>query len=132
MLSRQPTAAYVDGSALLSIIFEEPGSLDAARRLLSFDRMVSSTLLEAEICSAMARESWDYDSGLLSDIEWIYPNRPLTHEISVALRVRYLRSGDLLHLATALYAVHTRGMYLAFITLDRNQRAAADGLGFVT
>lgn len=66
------------------------------------------------------------------DVEWVLPTRPLGPEIAAALQVRYLRSGDLLHIATALYAVRTFGLELAFITLDSNQRAAAASLGFAT
>ena len=73
-----------------------------------------------------------YNPNWLSDFEWIYPDRPISAEIEAALNVRYLRSGDLLHVATALYATHTRYPALAFITLDNNQREAAAGLGFIT
>ena len=48
------------------------------------------------------------------------------------LRVRYLRSGDLLHVATALYHVRNSGVALAFISLDNNPREVAHGLGFAT
>lgn len=128
----QPATAYVDGSALLSIIFEETDGLAIAQRLAQFSNLVSSVLLEAEVRSALFRARQSYNPNWLSDFEWVYPDRPLGPEIADALQVRYLRSGDLLHIATALYHVRTSGIELAFITLDQNQREAAVGLGFAT
>lgn len=128
----QPATAYVDGSALLSIIFEESDGPAIAQRLAQFSNLVSSVLLEAEIRSALFRARQSYNPNWLSDFEWVYPDRPLGPEIAAALQVRYLRSGDLLHVATALYHVRSSGVALAFITLDNNQREVADGLGFAT
>ena len=128
----QPATAYVDGSALLSIIFEETDGPAIAQRLAQFSNLVSSVLLEAEVRSALFRAGQSYNPNWLSDFEWVYPDRPLGPEIATALQVRYLRSGDLLHIATALYAVRTFSLELAFITLDNNQREVAAGLGFLT
>ena len=82
--------------------------------------------------AAYNRERREFEPQWLHGIEWVLPTRPLGPEIAAALQVRYLRSGDLLHVATALYAVRTFGLELAFITLDNNQREAAAGLGFLT
>ena len=128
----QPSIAYVDGSALLSIIFEESAAPLITRRLAQFSQLISSTLLEAEVRAALYRAGQSYDPRWLSDIVWIYPVRSLSAEIAATLRVRHLRSGDLLHVATALYASQARNAALAFITLDQNQRDAAVGLGFAT
>ena len=126
----QPPIAYVDGSALLSVIFEENAGAATSRRLEQFTSLISSILLEVEVRAAMFRAGQDYDPRWLSDIRWLYPTRPLGSEIAAALQVRYLRSGDLLHIATALYAARTFGLELTFITLDNNQREVAAGLGF--
>ena len=128
----QPPTAYVDGSALLSIIFEEADGQAVAQRLAQFPNLVSSILLEAEVQAALSRMGQDYDPNWLSDFDWIYPTRSLGPEIAAALQVRYLRSGDLLHVATALYATRDRNISLAFITLDNDQREVAEGLGFAT
>lgn len=128
----QPSTAYVDGSALLSIIFEETDGPAIAQRLAQFSDLVSSVLLEAEVRSALFRARQSYNPNWLSDFEWVYPDRPLGPEIADALQVRYLRSGDFLHVATALYHVRNSGVALAFITLDNNQREVAEGLGFAT
>ena len=130
MTQPQLSVAYVDGSALLSVAFGEQDGPYIAQRLAGYATLISSTLLEAEMRAAFAREHLDFDTGLLSRIEWIYPVRPLGPEIAATLQVRYLRSGDLLHVATALYAVRTSGFELAFITLDNDQREAAARLGF--
>lgn len=113
-------------------MFEESAGPPTARRLAQFSLLISSTLLEAEVRAALYRAGQDYDPRWLSNIVWIYPIRPLSAEIAATLQVGYLRSGDLLHVATALYAVRTRRVDLAFITLDNNQREAAAGLGFLT
>ena len=128
----QLSIAYVDGSALLSIIFEESAGPLTARRLAQFSRLISSTLLEAEVRAALYRAGQDYDPRWLSNIVWIYPIRPLSAEIAATLQAGYLRSGDLLHIATALYAAGSQRSNLAFITLDNNQREVAAGLGFLT
>ena len=133
MTSHYPTAAYVDGSALLAIALDEPAGPDLARRLDGFATLLSSNLLEAELRAAFIREGRAFDYATwLSRVFWVFPNRSLGGEMDEALRVRYLRSGDLLHIATALYAVSNYGIELAFITLDNAQRELAAGLGFVT
>ena len=117
---------------MLSVAFGERDGQYVAQRLAGYSTLVSSILLEAEMRAAFARERLDFDTGLLSRIQWIYPTRPLGPEIAAALQVRYLRSGDLLHVATALYATRDRNISLAFITLDNDQREVAHSLGFAT
>ena len=132
MAQPQLSQAYVDGSAMLSVAFGERDGQYVAQRLAGYSTLVSSILLEAEMRAAFARERLDFDTGLLSRIQWIYPTRPLGTELAAALWVCYLRSGDLLHVATALYAASDLGLDLAFITLDNDQREVAEGLGFAT
>ncbi len=130
MLTPHTPAAYVDGSALLAIALEESGWETVAQRLNSFTALFSSTLLEAEVRAAYARERREFNPHLLDGIRWVFPVRPLSNEIEAVLQARYLRSGDLLHVATALYAASDLNVELAFITLDANQQQAADALGF--
>ena len=122
-------AAYVDGSALLAIALEESGWETVAQRLNSFTTLFSSTLLEAEVRAAYTRERREFNPRLLDGIRWVFPVRPLSNEIEAVLQARYLRSGDLLHVATALYAASDLNVELAFITLDANQQQV-DALGF--
>ena len=65
----QPATAYVDGSALLSIIFEETDGPAIAQRLAQFSNLVSSVLLEAEVRSALFRARQSYNPNWLSDFE---------------------------------------------------------------
>ena len=82
--------------------------------------------------AAFGRLGLEFDDGLLSDIEWVFPERPLTEEIKHTLTVAYLRGTDLWHIATALYVKDTVVGEMTFITLDNRQRTAAANLGFAT
>ena len=82
--------------------------------------------------AAFGRLRLEFDDGLLSDIEWIFPGRSLTKEIKDALTVAYLRGADLWHIATALYVKDTVVGGMTFFTLDNRQRAVASNLGFAT
>lgn len=132
MLSSLLPTAYPDTSALLAVALEEPTAAAIAQRLTQFPRLVASNLLEAEMRAAFGRLGLEFDDGLLSNIEWIFPDRPLTREIKDALTVAYLRGADLWHIATALYVKDTLAGEMAFITLDNRQRSVAANLGFAT
>ena len=132
MLSSQLPTAYADTSALLAVALEEPTAAAIAQRLAQFPRLVASNLLEAEMRAAFRRLGLEFNDGLLSDIEWVVPDRPLTEEIKHALSVAYLRGADLWHIATALYVQDTVAGEMTFITLDNRQRTVAANLGFAT
>ncbi len=123
------SVAYVDTSALVAIAFDERGATTCARRLDSFSRLVSSNLLEAELRAVFAREGQGFTASLVSGIEWVLPDRRLTHEFETALEVGYLRGADLWHVATALYLAPEPGE-ISFVTLDGRQRTVASTLGF--
>ena len=123
------TDAYVDASAVLAVVFDEPGSQAVSRRLSEFPRLISSNLLEAEVRAALAREGDPFVPELLESVQWILPPRPLHTEIAAVLQAGYLRGADLWHVASALYAARTMPG-LAFVTLDQRQQAVAAGLGF--
>jgi predicted nucleic acid-binding protein len=122
--------AYVDTSCLVAIAFDEPGATRLAARLHRFDRLFASNLLEAELRSALAREGVDgREIAMLSWLTWIYPNRPLTTELTRITALGYLKGADLWHLANALFLAPD-GKQLAFLTLDRRQRDVGAKLGF--
>lgn len=121
--------ACLDSSALIALAFDEPKALSIANRLRGFDRLESSNLLEAEFRAACRREGVTFNAQSLEDIHWLLPDRPLTREIGAVLEIGSLRGADLWHLATALFAA-TRPAEMAFVTLDRKQRAVARELGF--
>lgn len=123
--------AYVDTSAILSVEFREPGWEAVAERMRGFSYMVSSNLLEAEVRAAFVRNERAFNSRVLSYIEWVTFDRPLSNELEMALRIGYLRGADLWHIATALY-MFDEPSEVTFLTLDRRQREVAAALGFQT
>ena len=81
--------------------------------------------------AAYWREGLAFDNSAMAGIGWVIPNRSLGREIAKALAVGgYLKSGDLWHMATALYIDETVTGKLVFITLDGRLRTAARNLGF--
>jgi hypothetical protein len=64
-------------------------------------------------------------------MKWVLPERPLTQELERVFASGYLTGADAWHLACALYLAQVPGT-LAFLTLDRRQRAVARRLGFRT
>ncbi|MXW16354.1 MAG: type II toxin-antitoxin system VapC family toxin [Gemmatimonadetes bacterium] len=123
------SVAYLDTSALVAVLFGEPGGAALGARLGNFSQVVSSNLLEAEIRSVMHREEQVYSDDLLVGIKWILPERPLGPEFKTVLEAGYLRGADLWHLATALYLADDP-KELSFVTRDRRQGAVASALGF--
>ena len=122
-------AAYVDSSCLVAVAFAEAGSARIVRSLESYDVLLSSNLLEAELRSAVRRENVAADPGdLISAISWVYPDRPLTSEITRVLETGYVRGADLRHLAVALFV--DAQTEIGFLTLDARQREISRQLGF--
>jgi len=124
-------AAYVDTSCFVAIAFGERGATALARRLAAFDELLASSLLEAELRAAFAREGIAGEPHALSAITWISPDRPLRPEIVRVLETGYVRGADCWHLATALYLAPDPGE-LTFLTLDVRQRGVAEALGFIS
>ena len=124
--------AYVDTSCLVEAILAEAGAESLKLYLTSFERLFASNLLEAELRSALAREGLrKSDFPILTDITWVYPNRPLSAELQRVLAAGYLKGADLWHLACALFLAPDVGD-LAFLTLDKKQNTVAAKLGFST
>ena len=123
------SVAYIDTSALVAVAFGEDAGPEVARRLEAFARLISSKLLEAELRATFNRECLAFEPDLVSGIEWVLPDRPLTAEFATALDAGHLRGADLWHVATALY-VAGEADRLSFVTLDQRQRDAAAALGF--
>lgn len=122
-------AAYVDTSCLVAVAFAEAGSARLIRSLQSYEVLLSSNLLEAELRAAVRRENTALDpGGLLAAISWVHPDRPLTSEITTVLDRGYVRGADLWHLAVALFVDPQRE--IGFLTLDVRQREISNELGF--
>ena len=111
--------------------FNEPGGAGVLARLSEFTEIVSSNLLEAEARAAHSRNNRHFSPTILSNIEWIFPDRPLSAEMERVLEAGYLRGADLFHVAVALYFAGNPAD-IWFITLDNDQRAVAAALGFQT
>ena len=81
--------AYVDTSALVSIVFGEPGATATVRQLEAFDELFSSNLLEAELVASLARERVPLALDFLNGMSWVLPDRRLTdgeHILCASLR----------------------------------------------
>ncbi len=122
--------AYVDSSVVVGIAFDEPVAVRLAANLDSFERLLSSNLLEAEFESACLREGVaDAAPDYLSGISWVFPDRPLTAEVKIVAGAGYLRGADLWHLACALF-VSADPTQISFLTLDERQKKVSRALGF--
>ena len=127
-----PQAAYVDGSALIPMLFRERPVGDAVRQRLQRHRMlISSNFLEAELRVEFRQAQLDYDPTSLPSVEWVVPDRPLDAEMEVIVEAANLGVARLWHLANAVY-IHQQlgGLPMAFITLDEQQETVAIELGF--
>ncbi len=123
-------AAFVDSSCLIAIALGERGGKRLATLLGEFDVLLVSSLLEAELRCALAREKVDADPApLLRPLSWVSPDRPLGPELERVLSAGYVRGADAWHLACALY-VEPEPRELTFLTLDVRQRRLAKALGF--
>lgn len=121
--------AYVDTSCVVAIALGERGGTALARRLTTYDRLLSANLLEAELGAALAREGVETDAEeALAGIDWVFPQAPLSEEIAAVLEAGYARGADVWHLASALWARQRLGT-IDFLTLDTRQRALAGALG---
>lgn len=119
------SVVYVDTSALVA--FDEPGAASLAQRLNESAHLLASSILEAELRATFAREQMSFPASLVSDIEWVLPDRPLTSELTTAPEAVSLRGADLWHLATAP-CVPQESRDIMFVTLDARQRAVVEGL----
>lgn len=124
------SVAYVDTSALIAVAFDEDGSAAVVNQLMENTHLLSSNLLEAELMSACSREGATFSPELCANLDWIFPDRSLAREIAAVLDVGYLRGADLWHVASALY-VTPEPKKMRFLTLDMQQRAVAEAIGFL-
>jgi predicted nucleic acid-binding protein len=121
--------AYVDTSCLVAVAFGEAGSARLAKSLRSYDRLLASNLLEAELRSVFQRERIAQEpTELVSAISWVHPDRTLSAEMTAILSIGYVRGADLWHLAVALFLDPKRE--IDFMTLDKRQRDVSRKLGF--
>lgn len=118
----------MDSSCLVAIALGERDADAVARRLMRFEALHASNLVEAEYRGALAREEAAETGEVLDRVAWILPDRPLTAEFGKVLEAGYLRGADLWHVACALFLAGPAE--LTFLTLDQRQRTVAKRLGF--
>lgn len=126
------SAAYVDTSFVLAIIFGEPRAPAMRAALRRHRTLLAGDLLVAEALSAAAREGIQ-PAAVLTTIEAVsivLPDRTLGREIGEVLEHGYLRGADLWHVACAMYVAGQRRAELTFLTRDAAQRRVARTVGF--
>jgi predicted nucleic acid-binding protein len=116
-------AIYIDTSALVRMLLDEPDAPAVERELNTFDRRVASRLLQVELRRVGFREDCLHDADeLLADVSLI----PLDEEILTAAETilpSTVATLDAIHLATAVKLAGTRGLD-ALMTYDKR---LADG-----
>ena len=121
-------ATYLDSSALVKLIVEEPESAALRRYLRRRRPLVSSALARTEVVRAVLLEG---DDGVararevLSIVDLIRVNDRVLGAAGV-LQPSDVRSLDAIHLATALQLGSDLGW---LVTYDERMREAADTLG---
>lgn len=121
--------AYLDSSCIVALALGERGAAALRRRTDKFERLVSAALLEAEVMAALRREGIEERPAHLDVIDLVHPERSLAAEIASVLATGCVRGADCWHLATALHRTDDPRQ-LMFLTLDAQQRVAAERLGF--
>lgn len=121
-------AAYVDSSAIVKLIIDEPGSLGMVRWYVEAERVLSSRIGIIETDRAIARRLPDgrsaHGSQILDSIEVFELDADIARHAS-AIDPSSLRTLDAIHLATALAIPGVD----AFVTYDDRLAAAARALG---
>lgn len=124
-----PGAAYLDSSALLKLVVEEPGSWALSKYLAGRERC-SSDLSRVELARAVRRRGLGsavigLAARVLDSVELLELGDEVLSRAS-ELGPPALRTLDAIHLASAL----TLGRELeAFVTYDRRLAAAAEDAG---
>jgi predicted nucleic acid-binding protein len=126
-------AIYVDSSVVVAFLLGDAGASTFKRLRTKGVPLLSSSFLQAEVYSALARERLApaLANPALSVFVWVLPDRPLANELQRTLTVGRLRGADAWHVACAL-RVSPEPDELGFATLDKPQRAVAASLGFRT
>ncbi len=120
------TLAYLDASALVKLILDEPDSTALHRWHLETERVVTSRIGVIETRRAAQRLPHDAKrlEALIEGLAVVEVDDDVDRRAS-ALGPASLRTLDAIHIATAL----TLGMIDAFITYDDRQAAAARLVG---
>ena len=122
-------AAYLDTSAFLKLVVEEPESSPLQRHLARFPERVSATLLRAEAVRALRRSDHTESVGparrLMSTMRLVRLDETLLDRAG-ELEPLILRTLDSVHLAAALTVGADLG---TFLTYDQRLAGAAEAAG---
>jgi len=122
-------ALYIDSSVVIAILLNEVNAKKMRKLIGTYDEVLSSHLIEAEVSSAAFREKVDLELAgrMLDHVSLIFPDRSLRDEYAGVLRAGYCRGSDLYHLACLLYVDPERSLPL--LTLDLRQSEIAHKIG---
>lgn len=123
--------AYVDSSCIVANALGQSSAAATVERLVRFEQVLSSAMLEAELYSALVRERRALSRGWTAGVQLVHALRSLAPELEVVFAAGYQRGASAWHLATALY-LSPDPSALTFLTLDVAQGEVARTLGFVT
>ncbi|PWU18116.1 MAG: hypothetical protein C5B49_07695 [Bdellovibrio sp.] len=123
--------AYIDSSVVVGLMFSEIETQSLEKRLMKFDELISSNLLEAEVMSAAVREGVPLEHAvkLIKSVSLYYASSDLIEELRRVFKIDYIRGADAYHLACAL-ALDPTAEELYFSSTDKKQMAIASSLGF--
>lgn len=123
---------YLDTSAAVKLLLEEPESRHVAATLLAAaeqrERLVSSDLLRLELTRVAVREQLEI--GPVHDLVVMLDLVDITKDVvDAACRIReHVRSFDALHLATAR-ALHSDDRPVQLLTFDTTMRQVGATMG---
>lgn len=119
--------AYLDASALVKLVIEEPESPALNRWYVEAERLVTSRIGVIETTRASARRDFEvaHRDRILSDME-VVEVLPAIASVAATLEPASLRTLDAIHLATALALVPDLD---AFVTYDDRLAEAARAIG---
>ncbi len=129
MGARAPlTGAYLDASAVVKLLIEEPESEALAAFLADWPLRVSSELLRVELACVCGRQVIPTAAAdqLLAGLR-LLPLTPTVLRHACSPFSPPQRALDALHLASAAQARHQLG---CFVSYDAQQLSAADALGW--
>ncbi|MBN2717799.1 MAG: PIN domain-containing protein [Deltaproteobacteria bacterium] len=123
---------YIDTSVLVAMAFDDAGGSFIGRFVKTFDRLYSSSLLEAEFFSAAAKENrLDDARQFIRPVRFIYPDTNLTDYHEQVLKKGNVEGSALHHLSCALY-LFQQPAEVFFLSLHPTQSSLAAALGFQT
>ena len=117
-----PELLYLDSSALVKLVVDEPESLALAHELAHWTQPVSSIIAEVEVHRAALRsgQSGDRADALLQRV-WLLDLDDPRRERALRIGSRFLRALDAIHLASALSLGDDLGAFCCY-----NRRLATD------